>query len=132
LPASFGSRVALTHMRVDDTHGDAYTVWVSQGSPAAPSPAQITALQQSMEPAALEPARTVEVAAGSVALDFTLPRFGVSLVTITPAVDADASTIDAARSTNDATTTVDVSVGSGGGGGASASDASPNDARAGG
>ena len=31
--SSFGARATVTHLRVDETHGDAYTVWVSQGSP---------------------------------------------------------------------------------------------------
>ena len=53
VPASFGARVTVTHLRVDDTHGDAYTVWMSQGSPATPSAAQIAALQQAMDPAPL-------------------------------------------------------------------------------
>ena len=95
VPASFGTRAAITHLRVDDTHGDAYTVWVSQGSPTAPSAEQITALQQAMEPAPIQPARTVDVAAGSVSVDFTLPRFGISPVTLTPALDAGTLTIDA-------------------------------------
>src|SRR5262249_37221886 len=28
LPAGFGTRALLDHVRADDTHGDAYTVWV--------------------------------------------------------------------------------------------------------
>jgi xylan 1,4-beta-xylosidase len=84
LPASFGARVSVAHLRVDDTHGDAYTVWTSQGSPASPSAAQITALQQAMEPASLG-AQTVDVTAGAVTITFDLPRFGLSLLTITPA-----------------------------------------------
>ncbi len=76
----------VSHLRVDDTHGDAYTVWVSQGMPANPSAAQVTALQQAMDPSQLVPDGTFAVAAdGSVGVDFDLPRFGVSLVTIQPA-----------------------------------------------
>ena len=45
VPASFGSSVRVSHLRVDESHGDAYTVWVSQGMPASPSAAQIAALQ---------------------------------------------------------------------------------------
>ncbi len=93
VPASFGTRAVITHLRVNDTHGDAYTVWVSQGSPTAPSAEQSAALQQAMEPAPLEPARTADVTAGSVSVDFTLPRFGISLVTLTPALDAGTPTI---------------------------------------
>jgi len=94
LPVDFGNRVVVTHLRVDESHGDAYTIWVSQGSPPAPSAAQISAMQQGMEPAPLEPSRTIDVANGAVALDFMLPRFGVSLITLAPESSADASTAD--------------------------------------
>ena len=57
--------------------------------PASPSAAQVAALQQAMDPSLLVPDRTVAVAAdGSVGVDFDLPRFGVSLVTIEPAAVA--------------------------------------------
>ena len=89
VPASFGALVRVSHLRLDESHGDAYTVWVSQGMPASPSAAQIAALQQAMDPSLLVPDRTVAVAAdGSVGVDFDLPRFGVSLVTIEPAAEA--------------------------------------------
>jgi xylan 1,4-beta-xylosidase len=86
IPPSFGSIVRVSHLRLDESHGDAYTVWVSQGMPASPSVAEVAALQQAMDPSLLAPDRTVTVAAdGSVGVDFDLPRFGVSLVTIQPA-----------------------------------------------
>jgi xylan 1,4-beta-xylosidase len=86
LPASFGTSARVSHLRVDESHGDAYTVWVSQGRPASPSAAEVAALQQAMAPAPLVPDATVAVAAdGTVAVDFELPRFGVSLVTLAPA-----------------------------------------------
>jgi len=66
--------------------------------PARPAPAQIAALQQAMEPSPLVPDRTVAVAAdGSVGVDFDLPRFGVSLVTIQPAAGASDGGADAGR-----------------------------------
>jgi xylan 1,4-beta-xylosidase len=86
VPARFGARVRVSHLRVDESHGDAYTAWVARGMPASPSAADISALRQAMEPAPLVPDSTVAVAAdGSIAVDFELPRFGVSLVTIVPA-----------------------------------------------
>ncbi len=86
VPASFGSSVRVSHLRVDKSHGDAYTVWVSQGMPASPSAAEVAALQAAMDPSPLVPDTTVAVPAdGTVTVDFELPRFGVSLVTITPA-----------------------------------------------
>jgi len=86
VPRNFGSSVKVSHLRVDEAHGDAYTVWVSQGMPASPSADQISALEQAMGPAPLAADETLAVApGGSVDLDFDLPRFGVSLVTMTPA-----------------------------------------------
>ena len=95
VPTVFASRVTVTHMRVDETHGDAYTVWVAQGSPGAPSPTQIAALQQAGEPAALNPAQVVDVTAGVVPLDFGLPRFGISLITLTPSLTTADGSVDA-------------------------------------
>jgi xylan 1,4-beta-xylosidase len=92
VPPEFGSSVTVTHLRVDDTHGDAYTVWTSQGSPAAPSATQIRALQQAMDPAPLNAPQSVAVSGGSVSVDFDLPRFGVSLLTLSPAGARDAAT----------------------------------------
>src|SRR4029077_15047958 len=86
VPAGFGPRARVSHLRVDESHGDAYTVWVSQGMPASPSVAEVAALQQAMDPAPLVPDGTVAVGAdGKVVVDFDLPRFGVSLVTVAPA-----------------------------------------------
>jgi xylan 1,4-beta-xylosidase len=89
VPPGFGPSARVSHLRVDASHGDAYPVWVSQGMPASPSAAEVAALQQAMEPATLVPDTTVVVGAGgAVSVDFTLPRFGVSLVTISPAPNA--------------------------------------------
>ena len=86
LPASFGSSAQVSHLRVDQAHGDAYTVWVSQGMPASPSAAQVEVLKQAMDPSPLLPDEAVAVTTGgSVEIDFDLPRFGVSLLTIRPA-----------------------------------------------
>jgi xylan 1,4-beta-xylosidase len=98
LPASFGARAVANHLRVDDVHGDAYTAWVSQGSPASPSPTQIAALQQAMQPAALQTGQALDVSSGMATLDFDLPRFGVSLVTLAPSGASDAA-VDSADAT---------------------------------
>jgi len=97
VPAGFGSRAWVTHLRVDDTHGDAYPVWVSQGSPSAPNAVQTAALRQAMEPSPIETAGSFGVANGLVNIDFTLPRYGISLITLTPAADAGTPTIDATK-----------------------------------
>jgi xylan 1,4-beta-xylosidase len=74
--------VRVSHLRVDESHGDAYSVWLARGMPTQPSAADIAALQQAMTPSLLTPDQTVAVADGAVVLDFVLPRFGVSLLTI--------------------------------------------------
>jgi xylan 1,4-beta-xylosidase len=87
LPSDFGSSVRVSHLRVDESHGDAHTTWLAQGMPAKPSSAQVRALEQAMSPERLVPDKTVQVSAdGSVAVDFELPRFGVSLLTLRPDV----------------------------------------------
>jgi xylan 1,4-beta-xylosidase len=108
IPASFGGQVIANHMRVDANHGDAYTVWVGQGSPASPSNAQIAMLQAAMQPSPLAPDQPLTVSGGAVALDFPLPRHGVSLVTLRPSPGPDASAGDASRG--------DASAGAGGAG----------------
>jgi xylan 1,4-beta-xylosidase len=87
VPSSFGSRARVSHLRVDEAHGDAYTTWVSQGMPQSPATTQIAALQRAMSPSLLSPDRNLQVANGAVEIDFDLPRFGVSLLTISPTSD---------------------------------------------
>lgn len=84
VPPGFADGALVTHTRVDDEHGDAHGIWVAQGSPAAPSEAQLSELRAAMEPVVLERERAVPVNAGTVRLSFELPRFGLSLVTLTP------------------------------------------------
>ena len=92
LPASIGARVSVSHLRVDELHGDAHTVWKAQGMPQGPSTAQVRALKQAMAPQLLVPDQTVLVSpSGSVELDFALPRFAVSLLTFRPS-DAEPAT----------------------------------------
>jgi xylan 1,4-beta-xylosidase len=89
VPPAFGASsssraLGVTHRRVDETHGDAFTIWVSQGSPATPSAPELAALREAMEPVLLSPTDGVLVADGAVRLSFDLPRFGISLLEIAP------------------------------------------------
>lgn len=96
LPTSFGTRVLLSHLRVDESNGDAYTAWLAQGSPVAPNDAQLVALRQAMSPVALEPGQAIDVVGGIAEVDFDLPRFGASLITLAAAAP------DAGRGSPDA------------------------------
>lgn len=85
VPARFGAQVRMSHLRLDESHGNAHAVWVAQGEPNIPSPAQISALQQAMTPSKLVPDATSSVTTnGTVSVDFQLPRFGISLLTVRP------------------------------------------------
>jgi xylan 1,4-beta-xylosidase len=127
VPASFGTRLAVSNLRVDDTHGDAYTVWTSQGSPASPSATQIAALKAAMDPAALTVDQTVDATGGSAVVTFDLPRFGISLLTLAPTVipgDAGADAgADAARDATGSERPADGGTGAAGAGGSGGSGA---------
>ncbi len=82
VPRAFGATASVTHTRVDDTHGNAFQLWVAQGSPAAPSAAQLAELREAMGP--VTHSEQAPVANGAVSLSFQLPRFGLSLVTLAP------------------------------------------------
>lgn len=99
VPASFGAQVSVSHLRTDETHGDAYTTWVAEGSPATPTATQLAALQAAMVPSLLQPDETVAVTADAVNLTFDLPRFGISLITVGPVgkLDAGAGSPEAGR-----------------------------------
>jgi xylan 1,4-beta-xylosidase len=83
LPASFGSTAKVSQLRVDDSHGDAFSVWQSQGAPATPSADQVAELERAMHPVLLASESAVKVPADhTLPVDFELPRFGISLVTV--------------------------------------------------
>jgi xylan 1,4-beta-xylosidase len=73
-------RVLLRHYRIDATHSNAYTVWRQMDSPQSPTPEQYTRLEAAGQLELLESPRWVSPEKGTVELNFTLPRQGVSLV----------------------------------------------------
>lgn len=85
VPETFGERLQLRHQRVDEAHGDAYVVWQAQGSPDSPSESQRDELRRAMSALELSPDSIVPVENGVATVTFELPRFGVSLVTLTAA-----------------------------------------------
>ncbi len=89
LPENFGRSAQLSHLRVDETHGNAFMVWLDQGRPEAPSSEQLNELEQAMQPVELAKADPATIADGKLTLSFELPRFGVSLLTLTPGNEAE-------------------------------------------
>jgi xylan 1,4-beta-xylosidase len=79
LPAG---RPMLTHYRVDQDHSNAYTAWKAMGSPQSPTAAQYAELEKSGQLELLSPPTPASVVDGRIAVTFTLPRQGVSLIKI--------------------------------------------------
>lgn len=96
LPSAFARGVRIKHQRVDEEHGNAVTAWEAMGSPEMPSDSQLSQLREAMESLDLEPPRIVAAPSGSLSLAFPLPRFGLSLLTLTPASDDDLARNEAA------------------------------------
>jgi xylan 1,4-beta-xylosidase len=79
LPATLG-RVLLTHYRIDDTHSNAYTVWLAMGSPQQPSAAQLAELKRRDGLQLLGSPQWLEVVHGQATISAELPRQSVSLL----------------------------------------------------
>jgi len=80
LPVASG-QAKVTHYRVDETHGNSFTLWKALGSPQKPTPEQyadLTAAGNKL--ATLEPEKTTAIANSTATVNFNLPRQGVSLL----------------------------------------------------
>ncbi len=84
VPSTFPPQVYVTHWRVDSTHSNANTKWITLGSPAHPTQAQLDTLHAAMQLQTLSSPQIMDVVNGQISLSFALPRFGVSLIEITP------------------------------------------------
>jgi xylan 1,4-beta-xylosidase len=72
----------LTHARVDQDHSNSYEAWKRMGSPQAPTPAQYAQLEKAGKLQPLRPPERIRVENGTARLSFSLPRQGVSLLTL--------------------------------------------------
>lgn len=73
-------RVLITHYRIDDQFSNSYEVWKAMGEPQNPSPEQLKILERSGQLQMYSSPVWKEVVGGKVAIDFVLPRQGVSLI----------------------------------------------------
>ena len=76
------SKAKLSHYRVDETHGNSFTLWKSMGEPQKPTPEQYAELEAAGKLAELGKPSTVEIKDHNAAIDFELPRQGVSLLVL--------------------------------------------------
>jgi len=81
-PQNGAKRARLIHYRIDDTHSNAYKRWLGLNSPQKPAPDVLARLKAAAELELLEPVRFCDVRNGKVELNFSLPRYAVSLVEI--------------------------------------------------
>ncbi len=84
LPKAFGKAIAVTQYRIDRDHANSYAAWLAMGSPIAPTDEQRTALLQAAQLVPMQDVSTLTVVGGNAALEFRLPRQGVSLIVLRP------------------------------------------------
>ena len=76
-------RVLVHHYRIDNKYSNSYEVWKSMGSPQNPSKEQIKELEQSGKLQMYTSPTWHQPKEKNLNLSFSLPRQGVSLVTLT-------------------------------------------------
>jgi len=81
-PGNGARRARIVHYRIDDAHSNAYTRWLELNSPQRPTPHILVQLQAAAELELQEPIRFCDVRNGKVELNFSLPRYAVSLIEI--------------------------------------------------
>ncbi len=72
----------IKHYRVDAEHSNAYSAWLSMGSPQEPTSEQYAELKSRMKLAGLDSPGTATTHEGKTRIEFTLPRAGVSLLVL--------------------------------------------------
>jgi xylan 1,4-beta-xylosidase len=72
----------MKHYRIDANHSNAFSVWKSLGSPAAPTPDQQRQLEQAGQLQLLDSPNWLWNTSGTVSISFDLPRQAVSLLRI--------------------------------------------------
>jgi xylan 1,4-beta-xylosidase len=75
-------RLLMKHYRIDANHSNAFSVWKSLGSPAAPTPDQQRQLEQAGHLQLLDSPNWLWNTSGTVSISFDLPRQAVSLLRI--------------------------------------------------
>jgi xylan 1,4-beta-xylosidase len=73
-------RALVEHFRVDSDHSNAFTAWKEMGSPQSPNEHESERLQSAGQLQLLSSPAWVEMQQGSIKLQFTLPRQGLSLL----------------------------------------------------
>lgn len=70
----------IKHFRVDESHGNAYTWWLAQGSPQNPTAQQIAEMKSHGGLTEMTPAPDLRARDGGTSIRISLPRQAVSLI----------------------------------------------------
>ena len=82
IPSS-ASRVLVKHFRIDNNHSNSYTLWKKMGRPQNPTPEQYAELEAAGQLQLLTSPEWVNIKkAGTLELNFPLPRHSVSLIQV--------------------------------------------------
>jgi xylan 1,4-beta-xylosidase len=84
LPRAYASDAQLTHYRIDNTHSNAYALWLKMGSPLTLRDADFETLRGQSGLQTLSAPEAVKVSGGQANLTVNLPRQGVSLLLLMP------------------------------------------------
>lgn len=76
------AKARLTHYRVDETHGNSFTLWKALGEPQQPNPGQYAELEAAGKLATLDAPSETTISNHTATIDFALPRQGVSLLVL--------------------------------------------------
>jgi xylan 1,4-beta-xylosidase len=78
-----GKKALVHHYRIDKEFSNSYEAWKKMGSPQKPTAQQISELEKAGQLKEMTAPKSVAVSGGETTLNFTLPRQGVSLLTVT-------------------------------------------------
>ena len=76
-------KVLLQHYRIDDTHSNAYILWLAMGSPQHPTTSQYADLKAAGQLQPLISPEWIELTNGQVSIATEMPRQGTSLMRLT-------------------------------------------------
>jgi L-iduronidase len=74
------AEASLAYYRIDEDHGDPFSVWEQMGAPPRPTAEQYAAMRAVQEPSAMGKPHTVTIHEGSFTIRFDRPLPGVTLV----------------------------------------------------
>jgi len=77
-----GRTATITEYRVDDRHSNSYEVWKAMGSPESLTPSQKATLEKAGQLQTMGAPSRQPIASGQLTINLSLPRQGVSLLTI--------------------------------------------------